>query len=423
MTVVACFLMVMISLGFTSSTKSLFPDEIAKDLGVQRSLVSIGESCRYVATAVVNLFFGAVVAKFGPKKLVCAGFVSLIASMLLYSVANNLVMIYIAGCLLGIGLSWTSTTMVGYIIGIWCSENKGTIMGAVLASNGLGGAVAVQLAGSLIDPDTVGSYRAAYRMIAMVLVVAVVVVLILMREKPHAPGEVIIKMSKKNDKKDNSKKKRGQDWYGIEFSDAIKKWYFWGILVCIFFSGMILQGSHGIVAMHYKDVGIDYGMVKGMLSFGSLLIAAAKFMTGFIYDHKGLRITASACIFVSVISTALLALIKGNSVGFVLAMIYTVISQFSMPLETIMLPIYANDLFGSISYSKILGIFVSVNTAGYAVGAPIFNLCYDILGNYVPALVIVSVIMTAVLVLIQFVITAAHRERERIEASEEVLMK
>ena len=28
-----------------------------------------------------------------------------------------------------------------------------------------------------------------------------------------------------------------------------------------------------------------------------------------------------------------------------------------------------------------LGIFASVNTAGYALGAPLANLCYDIFGN------------------------------------------
>ena len=73
--IISSFIMVMISLGFTSSTKSLFPDEIAKELGVTRSLVSIGESCRYIATAVVNVFFGFLVQKFGPKKLICGGYI------------------------------------------------------------------------------------------------------------------------------------------------------------------------------------------------------------------------------------------------------------------------------------------------------------------------------------------------------------
>ena len=61
--VAICFLMVMISLGFGNSTKGLFPDEIAKDIGKERSLVSIGESCRYIATAITNLFFGFLIIK------------------------------------------------------------------------------------------------------------------------------------------------------------------------------------------------------------------------------------------------------------------------------------------------------------------------------------------------------------------------
>ena len=84
-----------------------------------------------------------------------------------------------------------------------------------------------------------------------------------------------------------------------------------------------------------------------------------------------------------------------------------------------MLPIYASDLFGKKSYPKILGIFVSVNTAGYAVGAPLMNLCYDIFGSYTPALYLVGGIMIAMLVLLQFVISMAHREQKKIIACEE----
>lgn len=412
MTVIACFVMIMMALGFMGTIKTLFPDEIAKALEVERSLVSVGESCRYIATAVVNIFFGFLIAKLGAKKLIFAGFMSLIASMLVYWAADNLFMIYLGGTLLGVGLSWTSTTMVGYVIGMWCTENKGTIMGAVLASNGFGGAIAIQIVGGMIDPTKIGSYRKAYIFLAAVLAVTCVVVMLMVREKPK--GEIAPAASKK--------KKRGQEWVGIEFGQAVKKWYFWGILVCIFCSGMVLQGTHGIVAMHYKDVGIDYGAVKGLLSFGSILLASAKFLTGFIYDRTGLRITSGICIFISVVSSFLLAIIKGDSVGFVLALIYTVISQYAMPLETIMLPIYANDLFGNMSYSKILGLFVSVNTAGYALGAPTMNICYDIFGSYAPALFLVGGLMLVMLILSQFVITAAHRDRMLIEAKNEELI-
>ena len=328
--IVICFLMVMIALGFGNSTKSLFPDEIAKDLGVERSLVSIGESCRYIATAVTNLFFSFLVLKFGPKKLVCAGFISLAAGALIYSVAESLIPIYIAGSLLGVGFSFTTTTMVGYVVGIWYAKNKGTIMGFILASSGLGGAIAIPIIGNLIDPTVTGSYRAAYRLMAVIFAFALIFILFFFRSSPKSVEADTQSLPQKN------AKKRGRDWVGIDFSQAVRKTYFWGIILCIFFSGLILQGINGIAAMHFKDVGIDYGRVKSILSFGALILAGAKFATGFIYDRMGLRVTASLCTFFGIVATFLLAFVKGNEIGFVLAILYAVCAQMSFPLETIM---------------------------------------------------------------------------------------
>ena len=406
--VAVCFLMVMISLGFASSTRSLFPDEIAKDLEVQRSLIAIGDSIRFIATAIVNLFFGALIVKLGSKKLILAGFVCLTASMICYATAENLILIYLGGALLGIGFSWTSTTMVGYVINAWCKENKGTIMGAVLASNGIGGAIAIQIVGSIIDPAVTGSYRKAYFLIALIMAVMAVVMLLFFRDKPKNAQDAPVVHEK-------GKKKRGRDRAGIEFSILLKKPYFWGAMFCIFCTGLILQGTGGIAAMHMKDVGVDYDRVKALLSFGSLILAGSKFLTGFLYDRFGLRVTATSCTLLAIISGFMLAAVQPTNLGFVLAILYTALHQCALPLETIMLPIYAADLFGQKSYSKVLGVCVSVNTAGYACGGYLMNLCYDIFHSYTPALIVVGLLMVAILVLLQFVISAAHREHKRVE--------
>ena len=67
--VAVCFLSVMITLGFCSSTKSLYLDVVTGALGIDRSLFSLNDTCRYVVNAIVNLFFGALISKFGTKKL------------------------------------------------------------------------------------------------------------------------------------------------------------------------------------------------------------------------------------------------------------------------------------------------------------------------------------------------------------------
>lgn len=405
-----CFMMVLVALGFCSSPKSLFIVPITKALGIDRSVYSITDSCRYVSTAIINVFFGFLVAKFGPKRLIVAGFGSLITSTLLYAFAPNVWLIYLAGVFLGIGLSWTTTTMVGYVVTRLCKENKGTIMGAVLASNGIGGAIAIQIISPIIESGAEG-YKTAYLVVAALLAVVAVILLIFFKD-PKREGDAAAP------KKGESKKKRGADWVGISFSEAIRKNYFWGILICIFISGFILQGMNGVTAAHYRDVGIAPETVSLILSFHSLVLACAKFLTGFIYDRAGLRATSTWCIAIAIVSSFMFVVVDPSPFGIFLAFVCSAISSFALPLETIMLPIYATDLFGSKSFDKVLGIFVSVNTAGYALGSPAFNLCYDITKSYNYGFIIAAVAMIAVIVIIQFVITLARKTQEEVLARE-----
>lgn len=407
-----CFLMVFVALGFCSSPKSFFIGPVSSALGVDRSVYSINDSFRYVSTAVINIFFGFLVAKLGPKVLILSGFTSLVTSMLLYAFASNLVMLYLGGMFLGIGLSWTTTTMVGYVVSRWCKENKGTIMGAVLASNGVGGALAIKILSPIIDSSPMG-YRKAYIVVACVLASVAVLILCLFRNSPKgvAVDKTVVKHKKK--------KKRGKDWIGISFGDATKKLYFWGVLVCIFLTGFTLQGVNGVTAQYYKDVGLDTSAVTNILSLHSLVLALAKFFTGFSYDKFGLRITSGICLVSALASSTCLVLINPSPTGIALAVVNSIISCFALPLETIMLPIYAADLFGERSFDKVLGIFVSVNTAGYALGAPVINACYDVTGSYKIGFAISLGVLAFIAILLQFVLSAASRTQRRVIAEHE----
>ena len=98
--------------------------------------------------------------------------------------------------------------------------------------------------------------------------------------------------------------------------------------------------------------------------------------------------------------------------GKIFAVCYAFFAPIAFPLETVMLPLYSADLFGEKSFDRVMGIFVSANTAGYAVGTPFTNLGYDITGSYVSVLVLTASIMLCVVITMQFVITAAHKLRE-----------
>ncbi|MBQ7036718.1 MAG: MFS transporter [Clostridia bacterium] len=402
------FLMVMICLGFCSSPKSLFIAPVTEALGIDRGLFSINDSLRYIATAVINVFFGTLIGRFGAKKLISAGFLCLILSQLLYSFATNVIVFYLGGIFLGLGLSWTTTTMVGAIVNKWCKENKGTIMGAVLAANGIGGAIAIQVVTPIIASGGFG-YRNAYRLIALILLVVCAIILIFFKNSPSKDDTPMTKAAKKS---------RSRDWPGIPYARAIKMPYFYCALICIFMTGLILQSVNGVAAAHMRDCGLDPSYVGTVLSIHSLVLAGFKFLVGFIYDKCGLRTTVNICMFTSLIVMILLVLITDSFVGKVFAMIYGIFSSLALPLETIMLPIYAGDLFGQSSFNKILGIFVSFNTAGYAVGAPMINFIFDKFGSYNPGFILCAILMLGVIIAVQILISAAHRyQREAEEAA------
>ena len=403
-----CFAMVMITLGFCSSTKSLYLDVVTQSLGIDRSLFSLNDTCRFVANAIVNLFFGALVQRFGTKKLMLAGILSLTLSMVCYATATNLLLFYLGGTLLGIGFSWTGTTMVGYVIGKWCRESRGTIMGAVLAANGIGGAIAIQLLAPIIESGG-QHYRNAYLISGAAVLFIGVIILIFMREAPKDLAA--------NTPAGKKRKKRGNTWVGIEYTQAKKLSYFYIALVCIFLTGFCLQGINGIAKAHMRDVGLSAEYVAYALSFHSLSLACFKFLTGFIYDKLGLRFTTTMCSVAASVVILLLALITDSPTGMVLAMLYSIFSALALPLETIMLPIYASDLFGELSYEKMLGYFVSVNVMGYATGAPVVNLFFDILGTYTPILIACAGIMLAVTLVMQYVITRAHSMQKKVESA------
>lgn len=397
-----CFLMIFVCLGFCSSTKSLYLAPMTEALGIKRSAFSVGDSIRCISIAVVNMFFGILVRKFGTKKLIIAGFICLISASVIYSLAENLIWIYISGALLGVGFSWTTTSMVGCIVNRWCSEKRGTVMGAVLAANGVGGAVATQILSPIIyrDGNPFG-YREAYLLTAILLAVTLIIVLIFYKEKE--PDIFLYEQKEQPAEK---------PWIGVDIKNAKKNVYFYCTVICVFFTGMVMQGILWSSAAHMKDVGIDTGFIATVISIHSVLSFVSKLVMGTMYDKFGLRITVLICDIAAALSLITLAVLNNSRIGMMIAALYAVFSAFALPLDTVMLPVFASDLFGLRSYEQILGIFVAANNMGYAIGVPLMNLIFDVTGSYKPMLMVLSGVMILVILIFQLVINKSKKWKE-----------
>lgn len=408
--VAVSFLMVFTCLGFCSSNKSLYLGAITETLGIDRASFSVNDTFRYVTSALINFFFGALVAKFGIRKMVSFGFACLIGSVMCYAYGTKEAfwVFYLGGALLGAGLAFTTTAMATILVKRWFTGNTGTVLGVVLAANGLGGALAAQIVDPIISKHAYG-YRDAYTLVAVILAVVGVLTVVFLREKPKDhQGELIVK---------NKKKVRGSGWVGMEFKAALKLTYFIPACVGIFLTGMVLSGVNGIGGAHLKDAGLT-DFAKTVLSIHSLVLMFSKTMAGIIYDRKGLRFMLTVCMVTGAIATAMLAFVSDSVMGMILAMGWGLLSSFALPMETIGVSLVTGDLYGNKSFDKLLGIMLALNHLGYAAGSVIMNLFFELCGGtYFHVMLVFGGIMLAVTVMYQFIITAAHRERKRIEAN------
>lgn len=398
------FLMVFICLGFCSSNKGLYLSAITESLNIKRSLFSINDSCRYIASVLANLLFSTFVYRFGVRKMTAFGFLTLISSMLAYTYADHILEFYIGGALLGFGLAFTSTAMSSCIVRRWFNQNVGRYTGIVLAANGIGGAFAAQIISPIINQeDDPFGYRDSYLLVALILLVVGILVVLLLREYPKntVVGAVPAK-----------KKTRGANWSGIPYAQAKKKSYFYITAVIILLTGMILQGVYGTYAAHMKDIGLNAGHIATVASILALLLTGTKILVGMLFDRHGLRVVMTLCQTITVIAFVLMILIDNSDVGNVLSIIFAVLFSLALPLETIAIPLITNGLFGSVSYDKILGIYIAMLNAGFALGAPIMNLVYDEFGSYKPIHYVFCGMMMVISVITQFVLKRAQKDKD-----------
>lgn len=401
-----CFMMEFVCLGFCSSNPGLYTSAVTTALGIPRSLYSIGTSIRYVVQVGVAFFFGSLIQRFGHKKLVALGLFSLCASMLARCYAANIIHHYIGCVLWGLGIVLSGGTMAGAIVRQWFHEDIGKYTGIVMSANGIGGAISAQIISPIINNGETFGYRKAYILSATISLCISIAILFLLKSNASKTATA----GKKNS--------RGQIWVGIDYAVVKKKIYFYLIFIFVFLTGISLQSVGSINIVYLQDLGFDAKFVAATATVSSLALTVAKISTGFTYDKKGLRFTLLMCQLCVIVGFLIKANLKCSPLGMVLAMAATILTTIAMPLETVMIPLISNDLFGTASYNKVLGIFMAANSLGLCLGSPLCDIYRDLTGgSYVSCYWFFSGLMFVVIVGFQLVINVANKEKEKVLAA------
>ena len=168
------------------------------------------------------------------------------------------------------------------------------------------------------------------------------------------------------------------------------------------------------------DVGMNASFVAMIVSMSGVVLSVSKITVGFLYDRVGIRLTMNICFVCAIISMSGLIILSNSQSGKIIAVVREIAGCFALPLETVMLPLFANELFGNRNFDKFVGMFVSASCAGFAVGYPFGNVLYDIFGNYKIAITVFICMMVFSAISMQFVLTAAKNDKKKAQSAENI---
>ena len=408
---VVCFLMEFICLGFCSSNVGLYTVPVTSALNIDRLNYTLWGSIRYAVQVIVALYFGALVNRFGIKKMVFVGMASLTGATVIRAIATNVWYIYLAGAMHGLGIVFCGGTMAGTVIRRWFKQDIGKYTGIVMSANGIGGAMAAQIITPIINNGEVFGYRKAYWLSAIISLAVSAIVLIFIRDS--ASDEPTVATNKKK------KAPRGTLWVGIEYAVAKKKAYFYVAAALIFLTGISLQSIGSITIVYMTDLGISPAFIASTVTVSSLVLTFSKFGVGAVYDKWGLRVALLMCELAALTTFVLKGLLINSTLGLIMAMSASVLSCIALPLETVMIPLLTNDLFGTASYNKVLGIFMAMNSLGLCLGSPLGEALRKLTGDYRFCFWFFAGILVLVVIAFQFTIRAAYRAKDAVLAEVE----
>lgn len=399
-----CFFMEFLCLGFCSSNAGLYTKAITEALEIKRSVYALTSSFRYVTQVFTALYFGSLVNRFGVKKMVCFGLSALTGSVFLRGLATNVIHLYLGGILWGCGIVFVGGNMAGTIVRRWFHQDVGRYTGIVMSANGIGGAIAAQIITPIINNGETFGYRKAYFLSTIISLIISIAVMIFLKESPDGKAPEKITKGKKQPK--------NAVWAGMPYDVIKRKPYFYVTAALVFLTGISLHSVGSINIVYMTDLGFSPSFIAAKATVASLCLTGTKILVGIAYDKKGLRFTLWTCQLFAVISFVIYATLAHSVTGMILSITASVLGTFASPLETVMIPLLTGDLFGSASYSKVLGIFVAMNSLGLCLGSPLGDLYFDLFGTYRPCFWFFGIMILLVIAGYYFVIRAARKDRE-----------
>lgn len=362
----AAFLAIM-AMAVTSSTLSFFLEPVCGELGIGKGSFSLIFSLMTISGAVTNPILGRFAGKKGVRGILAVSAVWGCGSLLLFSLAKALWIIYLAGFLLGLfGSNCVALCCNVIVQNSYDPRQASTILGIVMSGSGVGGMIF-----NILIPGVMAASTWQKAMVVMAFCWLSVVgasVLLLGKEKPMAQlsGGAGVGL-------------------GMTQAEALKSPKLYMLIAVI----VVITAACGVQQQQPAMLGIygcDSGKISLMLSVQTAVLAAGKIGQGILYGRLGVR--RGGCTMLLIFAAAFLILAVP-----VLAWPGLMVMALGLGIYTTLLPLVTRQVFGTREYAAIWGLLATCGSVGTIVANPLWGSVCDLTGSYTLAMLVVPVLL------------------------------
>ncbi|RKR15245.1 cyanate permease [Maribacter vaceletii] len=368
-------ILLIVSNGLTISGITIFDEAILNDLDWTKSELKFRDFINLVSAALLAPFVGAVIDKYGAKRLMIIGLLVISAMLYLYSKIEFTWHVYLIHFVFAIALSGAGALAVLIMVSKRVTEKRGIAIGIALAGTSAGGIIIPQIGIPLLKNF---GWRTAFQYEALLPILVAILLLIFIKPVTF----------KEKTTTDTSEKDKETGLIEVQFKKALKTPVFWAICIagaCCFYS---IMGLITNLFLYLREQDFSVVSAGNTLSIFFMIILGSKLVSGaiaeYINEHKLFKIQ------VSLMALGALCIALDSPVLVWPALILYALGWGG--LYTIINYIIITT-FGVKSAGKIGGIIAAFKGLGAGLGAWMTGLISDQTGSYSMSFWVVVIIL------------------------------
>ena len=369
--------------------QTLFP-RLMEEFGSNEAEISLTVTITLLFASLFAPFAGMLIDKFGALRIMRIGIVLMAVTYSLYSFSDSISDLYRLHFLLAIGLVLSGLVVNVIIVSNWFVKHRGKVIGMLVASSSLGGAILPLMISPIVNDPELG-WRWGFGLLSILFwLFAVIPAYTFIKEKPSNLGLFPDGLPKILEPSDNG-------IASVTLLTALKSRALWCLGIgsaCLWFS---IQGLNSQITIFFEQEAA-FSPQQAVFLFSTLFWFSfiGKFAFGAISDIVPKRTVLLITSIILFLGTLLLFDFDSNQISLTKNPtklgLFTVVFGLGFGGSFSMIQLVAVEIFGPAYLGRILGIITFIDGMGAALGTNLLSQIKTDTGSYLLPFLIVTIV-------------------------------